>query len=290
MPYKKSINILVLTIVLLSAVACLAGLFAGGGEGATTFETIRGEVVDIYGEGLYRYDSVSVTAQGKASDLVTLILGIPLLLAALYLRNKGSFRGELLLTGALGFFLYTYMSYSFLWNYNPFFIVYVILMSCSLYAFILSLMSINLAVLPSRFGEKLPVKFLGGFQIFLGVGIGLMWLGKLAPTFTNDVAPAGLEHYTTLVIQGMDLGFVVPTAILSGVLLLQRKPFGYLLTSVIIIKGATMLTALSAMILNMMLKGVTMSPVETIVFPLFNLVTIGCLVLLLKNIVDIDAA
>ena len=93
----------------------------------------------------------------------------------------------------------------------------------------------------------------------------------------------GLEHYSTLVIQGMDLGIIVPTAFLSGILIIKRKPFGYLLSSVIIIKGVTMLTCISALIINMLLVGVNMSLAEILVFPLLNLFAIICLILLMKN-------
>lgn len=284
MKYKKSVTVLVLIIAVLSLTACIAGLAVRGGSGEYEFKSINNEIVKIYGQGLYKNDSVSCVAQGKASDLVTLVLGIPLLMISLYFSNKGSFRGKLMLTGTLGYFLYTYMSYAFLWNYNPIFLIYVILMSASLYAFILSLMSFDIADVPSKFKAGLPVKFLSGFQFFIAFVIGMMWLGKIAPSLAGAV-PAGLEHYTTLVIQAMDLGIVVPTGILSGVMLLKRKPVGYLLSSVVIIKGITMLTAISAMIVNQLLYGVKVSPAELIIFPAFNLFAIVCLVLLLKNIV-----
>ncbi len=98
------------------------------------------------------------------------------------------------------------------------------------------------------FNEKMPIRFIAGFQLFVGIGIGILWVAKIAPSILKSVVPIGLEYYTTLVIHGMDLAFIVPTAILSAVLLIKRKPMGYLLTSVIVIKGFTMLTALSAII------------------------------------------
>ena len=281
--YKMTINVLVLCIIVLALVACLFGLFSSGGNGQYEFKSINNETVKIYGRGIYKNDSISAVAQGKASDFVTLLLGIPLLIASLYFTNRDSFRGRLMLTGTLGYFLYTYMSYTFLWMYNPLFIVYVILMSASLYAFILSFMSFEIEKIPAMFTEKLPTKFLGGFQLFVGFAIGMLWLGKIAPSIFKGAIPLGLEHYSTLVIQGMDLGIIVPAAFLSGILIIKRKPFGYLLSSVIIIKGVTMLTCISAMIINMALMGVNMSLTEIIIFPLFNLLAVICFILLLKN-------
>lgn len=284
MKYKNLISILIVCIVVLSLSASLFGLFSSEGKGQYEFNSINGEMVKIYGKGLYKNDSVSVAAQGIAQDIVTLVLGIPLLTVSLLLTRKGLLKGKLLLTGTLGYFLYTYISYTFLWMYNPLFLVYVILMSASFFAFTLTMMSFDIESLKSAFSQKLPVKFIGGFLLFFAAAIGLMWIGMIVSSLTNNTTPSGLGHYTTLVIQGMDLGFIVPTAILSAVLLLKRKPYGYLLSSIIIIKGLTMGTALTAMIIGQAYAGVKMSIPEMTLFPLFNLMIIYCLVLIMKNI------
>lgn len=286
MKYKKTVILLVGCIIILSIFASAVGIFSNAGPGVHEIESFRGETIKIYGKGLYRNDSVSVAAQGIAQDMVTVVLGVPLLIISLCLALKGSLKGRLLLTGTLGYFLYTYISYVFLWMYNPMFIVYVVLMSSSFFAFTLLMMSFDINNLSSAFDENLPVKFLGGFQIFFAAALCLLWMGKIIPTITNGSVPAGLEHYTTLVIQGLDLGFIVPTAILSGILLIKRKPFGYLLSSVMIMKGFTMGAALTAMIINQYLAGVSMGIIEIIMFPVFSLVIFYCMVLLLKNVKD----
>lgn len=281
-----SISLLVICIVILSIFASIIGIFSNAGPGAYEIETFRGETINIHGRGLYRNDSISIVAQGTAQDVITLVLGIPLLIISLFMSLKGSLKGRLLLIGTLGYFLYTYVSYVFLWMYNPMFIVYVIVMSASFFAFILSMMSVDINKLSLAFNKKLPVKFLGGFQIFFATALSLLWMGKIMPTITNGTIPLGLDHYTTLVIQGLDLGFIVPIAFLSGVLLIKRKPLGYLVSSVIIMKGFTMGAALTAMIIGQYLAGVAMSIIEIIMFPIFSLIIFYCMVLLLKNIDD----
>lgn len=284
MKYKKIISILVIFIAILSLITSLVGVFSHGGSGSYEIKSLYGETVKIYGKGLYQHDSITAVAQGIAQDVVTMILGIPLLILSLYFYRKELLKGRLLLTGTLGYFLYTYISYTFLWMYNPLFLVYVMLMSLSFFAFTLSMMSFDIENLKLSFSEKLPVRFLGGFQIFIAASIGILWIGRIIPTLIKNSIPVGLEHYTTLVIQGMDLGFIVPVAILSGILLIKRKPFGYLLSSVIIIKGITMLTSISAMIIFQFYTGVKMNVVEMSIFPIFNLITVYCLILILKNI------
>lgn len=286
MKYNRLISLLVLCIVILSIFASVIGIFSNAGSGAHEIESFRGETVNIHGRGLYSDDSISIVAQGTAQDIVTLALGIPLLIVSLSMSLKGSLKGRLLLIGTLGYFLYTYISYVFLWMYNPMFIVYVILMSASFFAFTLSMMSVNTNNLSLSFNKKLPVKFLGGFQIFFAAAICLLWMSKIIPTITNGTVPLELEHYTTLVIQGLDLGFIVPIALLSGVLLIKRKQFGYLLSSVIIMKFFTMGAAITAMIIGQYLVGVEMSIIEIIMFPIFSLFIFYCMILLLKNIDD----
>lgn len=280
---QKIIKYLIITILLLATLTSLFGLLSNKGNGSYEYTSINGEIVEIYGKGIYKNDSVSVVAQGKASDLVTLLLAIPLLSFAAILSLRGSLKGRLLLTGTLGYFLYTYMSYSFLWNYNPLFIVYVVLMSTSMFALILSMMSFEIDRIPSMFKEELPVKFLAGFQFFIALMIGLLWLGKIIPSLATGAIPLGLEHYTTLVIQAMDLGFIVPIALISGVLLLKRKPFGYLFTSIIIIKAITMLTSITAMIINSYFSDVSVNYIEVLVFSIFNLLAIIAFIFLMKN-------
>lgn len=284
MKNKKIISILVLCIVALALASACYGVFSYGGKGLHDIKSFYGEAVSIYGKGLYRNDSVSVASQGIAQDIVTIIVGIPLLVASLYLARKGLLKGKLLLAGTLGYFLYTYTSYSFVWMYNSLFLIYVILMSTSFFAFLLTMMSFDLENLKDCFNEGLPVKFLGGFFIFLGVAIGLMWLKRIVPPLLNGTLPIGIEHYTTLPIQALDLGFIVPTAIISGILTVKKKSLGYLLSSVMTVKCITMLTAITAMIIGQSLAGIRMSFVEIAIFPAANLIVIYLLILIIKNV------
>jgi hypothetical protein len=284
MKNKTIINVLVWILGILVVIISLIGIFTNYGSGEWKFTSIFGQEVTIYGKGIYQNDSIATVAQGIAQDYVSLILGVPLLIFSLWMFNKGTLKGKLLLMGTLGFFLYTYMSYSFLWTYNALFLAYVASMSCSLFAFILTILTIDINHLKDQFNAKMPLKFIGIFQIFIGFSVFMLWMGKIIPSLTNGIVPVGLDHYTTLVIQAMDLGFVVPTAILSGILLMKKNNFGYLLSSVVIIKGVSLLTSLSVMIINQALAGVKMGITEIIMFPLFNILTIICFIILLKNI------
>ncbi len=284
MKYKTAITVLVAIIAILSLIASIQGAFSSQGDGQHEFVSIHGQEVTIHGKGLYQHDSVSIAAQAIAQDRVTLFMGIPLLLLSLVLARRDLLKGRLLLTGTLAYFLYTYTSYAFYSMYNELFLANVVLMSASFFAFTLAMVSFDLRELSGSFDARLPVRFIGGFLIFVGTAIGMMWLGMVVNPLMQGKAPEALEHYTTLVIQAMDLGFIVPTAFLAGVLLIRRRPFGYLLAPVIIVKAITMATAITAMIIGMTSAEVDVAVVQMAMFPAFAVISVWGLLLFLKHL------
>jgi len=283
---KKTIGVLTVLIIVLSLTATITGIFYKTGGESFDFTTLRGETISVYGSGLYRYDSRSAVSQAVAQDIVTLAVGIPLLVMALFLFHKNRLRGKLLLTGTLGYFLYTYISYSVMAAYNSLFLVYTALYSLSLFAFILSIRIIDVNVLLKKITIKFPRKTISFFLFLLGFMLLLLWLRRIVPSLINNTVPVGLESYSTLVIQAMDLGLIVPVAILSAILLLKKKSWGYLLASVILVKGLAMLIAVSAMVVGMVLSDVPITIMELILFPAFAFIGIIMTVLLFRNISD----
>lgn len=283
MSIKTVNNILVLLIIIFSSIVSIYGFFSDNIVfESKTIQTINDETVTLYGKGLYYNDSISMASQARAQDIVTIIIGIPLLIVSLLLVNKNSLLGRLLLTGTVGYFLYTYVSYSFLVTYNKLFLLYIILMSLSFFCFIINFTSNELKDLKIHFKKEFPRRYIGIFTIIVGAFICFLWLSMIISSI--DRAPAVLEHYTTLVIQALDLGFIFPLSILSGILLLLNKPLGYLLCPVIIVKGATLLLAVAMMVVFQVFSGVNISIIEIIMFPLFAIICSLNLGIILKNI------
>ena len=234
MKTQPALKIIIPLIALLALLAAGTGLFYQTAGDPYPFTNHRGETVMINGHGLYYYDTVSSAAQQQGNDIVTLGIGVPLLVIATWLAFRSSLRGRMLLTGVLGFFLYTYLSMAMLTSFNAFFLIYVALFALSLYAFILCMMSFDLATLPQHFSERLPRRWIAGLLFVIGGFLSLAWLGKVVTPILQNVTPS-LENTTTFVIQAMDLGLIVPLAVLAVVLLLLRSAWGYLLSSVFVV-------------------------------------------------------
>lgn len=283
MKHKRTISILALFIILLSLAATTAGIFSDQGPGSFEHRSVRGRSVMIYGKGIYRHMSMEVAPQGIAQDVVTLGLGIPALVLSMYLAGKGLFKGRILLAGTLGYFLVTYLFYMTMATYNEFFLVYVALTALSFFAFIMTLMSLYSDDIRDHFSEGLPVRFLGGFLIFNSLMMGMLWLGVVVPPLVGGTIPVEVEHYTTLIVQGMDLGLLLPAAFVSGMLIIRRRPLGYLLVPVYMVFLSILMTALVAKIIGMSMMGASVGP-PLVVIPVIILISVISVVLIMKNV------
>lgn len=282
--HKKPLTILVLLILIFAIAATIMGIFSNEGAGQYEYKSIRGKTVIIYGKGLYKHMSAEVAPQGIAQDYITLFAGIPLLIISFFKAQQGSLRGKYLFAGTLGYFLVTYLFYTVMGMYNTMFLAYVILMSASFYSFILAILSFDTNALQYSFKPSTPVKITGGFLIFNSIAIALLWLSIVLPPLLNGtIIPLQVEHYTTLIVQGLDLGILLPASFISGVLLIRKKPLGYLLAPVYFIFLSLLMTALSAKVIAMKILGYNVIPVIFII-PTFNIITIICTIIIFKSI------
>ncbi|MEX0846097.1 MAG: hypothetical protein WD022_12495 [Balneolaceae bacterium] len=284
MKNQQSLIFLVLGIAIAAVFATITGIFSSGGPGIFEYESIRGQTILIYGEGLYKHMSAGVAIQGIAQDYVTLFAGIPILLISLFYSIKGSIKARFILAGTLGYFFVTYLFYLVMGMYNYLFLVYAILLGASFFALSFTLFSFDLDKISKSFSSNAPVNFAGGFLIFNAFAIGLLWLGIVIPPLLDGrIYPAEVEHYTTLIVQGLDLALLLPIAFYSGFQLIRKRPVGYLLTPVYLVFLSLMMTALVAKIIYMGLDGLNIIPVVFII-PVFAITAIVLSILMLKEL------
>lgn len=288
MKYKDSISLLVFFIAVAAVIAASFGIFSEEGPGPYMYESVRGEMVTIYGKGVYKHMSADVAPQGIAQDYVTFLLGVPVLLFSLFRARQGSLIGRFLLAGTLGYFLVTYLFYLVMGMYNVLFLGHVFLLGTSFFAFSMVMLSFEPKRLGGYFSPSAPVKFSGGFLVFNSLAIGLLWLGVVVPPLLDgSIIPKEVEHYTTLIVQGLDLAILLPLAFVSGVLLIQKRPFGYLLGPVYLVFLSLLMTALTAKVIAMGLLGQPIIPAVFII-PSFALVSVVCTFILMGSIQEPD--
>lgn len=284
MQNKHILTVLVISIAIAATAAASIGIFSSGGRGHFQFTSIRGQQVPIYGKGLYRDMSAEVAPQGIAQDFVTMFVGIPFLLGSLFFARKGSVKARFILAGTLGYFLVTYLFYLVMAMYNTLFLAYVFLAGVSFYAFVMLLISFDMAKVTGLFSNTVPVKTTGVFLIFNAASIGLLWLSIVVPPLLNGtIIPLQAEHYTTLIVQGLDLAILLPAAIITATLFINKKPLGFLLCPVYFIFLSLLMTALTAKVIVMFLSGYDIVPAIFII-PLFNIASVLCTIAILKHV------
>ena len=266
MDRKKIIVIISSLVIIISIICSILPLITSSELAEKAVISTFGEEVILYGKGLYARNSVSSAVQAIAQDMVTLFLIVPGMITALLMIRKEKMIGKFLLTGLFGYMLYTYMSYAFLMFYNDLFLLYVANMTLSFYGFVLCVMMLLDDIKIERLKSDMPTKGMSIFLLISGVMIFFMWIGRIVPTIGNDTAPVGLDNCTTLVIQAMDMGIIVPACFVIAYLLKIKHKLGYILGPVIIVKAVTLVTAVLTMAIYMKISGVEVDAASFIIF------------------------
>jgi hypothetical protein len=288
---RKAISGLAGLVALLALVSTLVGLFWQGGSGQFSFRTVHGETVRMFGHGIYQNDTVLQAAINRGTDAVTLILGIPLLVYALILYRRGSYRGRLLLTAVFTFFLYVYANLAFSVAFNSLYLVYVALFSACLFAFVLSFTAIDRAPLVARVQPGMPYRELANFMFVAGGTTMVVWLSDVLSALVTGQPAKHLDSYTTLVTYVLDLGIITPACIMAGALLLRRAPLGIVLAFPLLGLLVLLAPCIIAATISQAGAGVSLTPGEIIGpvagFTLLGAVAIWLLIAVLRNISDV---
>lgn len=201
----------------------------------TIFASVGGILLD----NLYR-DNPFVTLVWKTTDAVTLFVAVPILAAGLYFSSRGSARGLLVLLAMLDYTFYNYAYYLFGASFNWFFLIYVAIVVLSAAALIVGLIEIDASWLKRQFQEKTPVRWISEYMLFVAVGLTTIYLMMIFGFIFNGELPAIIEitGHVTNVVFALDLTMVVPVFVIGAVWLWKRKPWGFVLGGISVIKGA----------------------------------------------------
>jgi hypothetical protein len=251
-PTRSRIGVAALCLVvgLGAAAAAAAGVFLRGDGSSRIVTSVRGETYAVATTGIYLGNAQRIVAEGVGWDLVTLALAVPALLITLPSLAKGSLRARLFVMGLLAYFFYQYLMYALTWAFGPMFLVFVGIYAASLVALVWVAGSLPWTSLESRFVPGFPRRSMAVLCIGMSTLLLAMWLHRILIGLRGDAAGAMLLGQTTLVVQALDLGLVVPLAIFTGVMAWRRRTVGYLLSSVFVVKMVTMTTAICAMLLS----------------------------------------
>lgn len=174
---------------------------------------------------LYR-DAPGMVDQARGTDLVTLFIAVPLLLAALVLSSRGSVVAQVVGLGGLAYLIYTYAIFAFQVVVNPLTPAHIAILGLSTWAIALWVPSLGPNV--TRVGQTLPRRTTAGFLALVALLFAGLWLGQIASAVTSGTLPAAVADLSlpTSAVYALDLAFVLPVLALAAFLLMRRHAAG----------------------------------------------------------------
>ena len=195
------------------------------------------------------------------NDWLTLVLAVPLLVASLLLARGGSVSGLLLWLGMLGYGAYNYAYYMLGAALNAFFPLYIAALLLSVATLILTLSRIEVTEIAASFRPKTPVRIVGGYLVFVAIGLTFVWMGMWAAyIFAGQPTPVEPEAFK--LVAALDITIMVPALALGGILLWRRNDWGYVVAAIAGVQGSLYLLVLSINSAVAILRGLAEAPGE----------------------------
>jgi hypothetical protein len=265
-------------VAAMAAVAALLGIFARGGGEFETVTSAIGETYEMATTGVYANNAQRVVAEGVGWDVVTLVLAVPALLVAAWFVRQGSFRGRLFAAGLLGYFFYAYLEYSVTWAFGPLFLLFVAIYAASFLGILGMIWSLATSGTSERLAEPFPRRGWAVLNLAMSGLLTMSWLARIRLALNDE--PGILLGETTLTVQALDLGLMVPLSVLAAVLVLRRVEVGFLLAAAFGVTYLTMTVAITAMLLSAWAIEGTL---EVPPIAIFGLAALSSLVLLVRT-------
>jgi hypothetical protein len=232
-------------------------------------------------QGLYRADPRTLPLF-LAQDGITLAVGLPLLLGALWQTRRGSLRALLVWMAALFYFAYSYSYYLLSPEFNALYLAYIAIVSMSGYGLLYLLLSVDPVGIRQRFSTRTPVRLAGGFLVLMALLMGMKWVTAIIGSLTSGPPPTQVE----LGVYPMDLVIAFPAMLWGGVWLWRKDPLGFLVGTVLLLKAAGVGVGLVVATWLVTLWGVPIDPMA----PVYALVGAGGAALAVAYLRSIEPA
>jgi hypothetical protein len=228
----------------------------------------------------YARETLYSSAGAIGSDLVDLLLVVPVLLISGIKGYRGSVPARLVWLGTLGYLLYNFVLYAFGVHFNALFLVYCATLSLCFYATVFSLPFIPLEQIAQTYSPRAQRKTIAISLLVLAMAFAAFDFGEIIPALRSGRIPPMVVQMNQPVsfVHAMDLMFLLPGMCITAVLLLRRKPSGYALAPAFLALLAIMNIELAVLMVVMALKGCFGMFYPMIVS--FVVLGVGCTILL----------
>jgi len=235
--------------------------------------------------GIFR-DPAMTVGNARGTALIVVVVAVPALVVSMILAARGSLRARIVWAGALAYVLYNSVFFAFAVAFNVLFLVYVAMFSLALWSLVALLVRMDADRLGARFAPGTPVRPVAAYLLIIAALFAAVWLKDILPAIAANATPAALEGTKMLTspVHVMDLSITLPMCVLAGIWLWRRRPWGYVLSGVLL----TMLVIEAASIATDQVFGHLQDPAASLgAVPVFVVLTLVGLVPLLVLLRDL---
>jgi hypothetical protein len=163
--------------------------------------------------------------------------------------------------GILGYATYNYAYYLFGAALNAFFPLYLAALITAALTLIRALTAISWSDIARRFSERTPARFVGAYFVFVGITLTAIWLGMWA-AYVFAGRPTPIEPEAFKLVAALDTVLMAPALVGGGILLWQRKPWGYVICAIAGVQASLYLLVLSINTMIFVAQGLANWPGE----------------------------
>lgn len=214
--------------------------------------------VGLFLPSFYHRETANWTVQAKGQDAIDLFLLTPILVVASILAMRKNAVGFMVWSGAMFYLIYTFVIYSFAVHFNFMFVPYCLILGLSFYSFLYFIFSRlnkeNEYWVPT--GNVAAI--VGTYFIIIAVVFYSLWLAQIVPAALINITPKDLDETGVPVnpIHALDLSVCLPAFLITGISLMRRKAFAYLLAPVLLVFSGLMDLTIVYLIVVMKMNGV----------------------------------
>lgn len=247
--------------------------------------TILVSCVGLYTPHFYSAETINWQAQSMGQDMVDLFLVTPCLLITSFFAYRNNRAATMMWGGVVLYHTYTFVLYCFDVHFNKLFVLYCLCLGLSFYSlmyFLLTHFKENNIQLENRN----VARFVGIYFIIIAILFYCLWMLEIVPAIIQNRIPKSLTDtgLFTNGVQVIDLAVILPGIFITGILLLKRVSFGFILAPIFLTFFVLMDITIGALVVVMKINGIESDLMLAVIMGALALFSLVLLIWYFKNI------
>lgn len=189
-----------------------------------------------FAPGLLRGTAV-MNGSARGTALVVLLVAVPALVVSMVAASRGSARAVIVWLGAAAYLTYNSVLFLFATPFNELFLLYVPMLSLSIWSTVAVLHAIHVPSFAGRYSPRLPARPIAVYLMAIAALNTLAWLRVVVPASMSGGAPSFLDGtgLTTNPVFVQDLAIWLPLMAVAAIWLWRRTAWGYVISGLLLV-------------------------------------------------------